>query len=74
MTHVRNAKNEDDYVGEEYDKECSECERPLAVLPPEKFLKKARESGDDADLYEWLGDKYFYCPKCQKDLDYPAII
>lgn len=55
-----------DYREGEYMTFCGECECELAVLPPEKLFKKARE-GNDGSVFEWLGNGYFYCPKCQRE-------
>ena len=61
---VRVAKN--DYREGEYMTFCAECACEIAVMPPEKLLKKARK-GDEEEVFEWLDKRYFYCPKCQRE-------
>ena len=61
-----------DYREGEYMGFCGECDCEIAVLPPEKLLKKARE-GNDGGVFEWLGNGYFYCPQCQRENDLPEM-
>lgn len=65
---VRVPKNDSDYHEGEYLAYCAECDCEIAVLPPEKMIKKARE-GEESEVFEWLDNGYFYCPRCQKEND-----
>ena len=68
---VRVPKN--DYREGEYSAFCGEYGCEVAVLVPENLLKEARR-GNEEGVFEWLDNRYFYCPKCQKENDLSEIV
>lgn len=68
---VRIPKN--DYREGEYMAFCAECGCEIAVMPPEKLLKKARK-GNEEGVFDWMDKRYFYCPKCQRENDLSEMV
>ena len=67
MSIVRKPKNPTDYKDGEYSAFCDGCDCELAVMPPKRLQWK------DDECLEWVGERYFYCKKCQKEEDRPEV-
>ena len=73
MRVVDNPDDWDAYKEFEYSADCKECHVDLAVIPPKRILDKAVKMEDDDIALDWMGEKWFTCPACQKEWDCDGV-
>lgn len=73
MTIVRKADNNPQ--GTEQSVLCSGCDVELYVMPPAAIRKRIARGVENDEMEDieagllWSQENYFYCKKCQKELD-----